>query len=52
MKAMCSRKVVDRKRTKEQLGMLRVKETVDGLATANGVRWCRHVLRTDDNSIL
>ena len=38
MRAMCSWEVVDRKTTEEQMDMLGSKETVDGLATANGVR--------------
>ena len=29
-----------------------LKETEDGLATANGVGWCGHVLRRYDNSVL
>ena len=45
-------KVVDRKTTKEQMDMLGLKETVDQLATANGVRWYGHVLRRDDDSVL
>ena len=32
--------------------MLRLKETVDRLATANTVKWYGHVLRKDDDSIL
>ena len=32
--------------------MLRLKETVDWLATANTVKWYGHVLRKDDDSIL
>ena len=31
---MCGLKVVDRKTTEEQMDMLRLKETIDGLATA------------------
>ena len=34
------------------MGMLRLKQTVDSLATANGVRWYGHMLRRDDNSVL
>ena len=33
VKAMCGRKVVDRKATEDQVNMLGMKETVDGLAT-------------------
>ena len=29
-----------------------LKENIDRLATANGVRWYGHVLRRDDNSVL
>ena len=29
-----------------------MKETIDRLATANGVRWYGHVLRRDDDSVL
>ena len=52
IRAMCIRKVVDRKTTKEQMDMLGLKETVDGLAKANGVRWYVYVLRRDDGSVL
>ena len=37
MKAMCSRKVVDRKTIEEQMNILGLKETTNRLATANGV---------------
>ena len=52
MRAMCGQKVVDRKTTEEQMDMLGLKETIHQLATANGIRWYRHVLRRDDNSVL
>ena len=39
---MCGQKVVDRKMTEEQIDMLGLKETIDRLATANGVRWYGH----------
>ena len=52
VRAMCGQKVVDRKTTEEQMDMLGLKETIDQLATANGVRWYRHVLRRDDDSVL
>ena len=42
---MCSQKVVDRKTTEKQMDMLGLKETIDQLATVNGVRWYGHVLR-------
>ena len=52
MRAMCGRKVVDRKTTQKQMDMLGLKETKDQLATANGVRWYGHVLRRDDDTVL
>ena len=38
VRAMCGQKVIDRKTTKKQMDMLVFKETIDRLATANGVR--------------
>ena len=52
VRAMCSQKVDDRKTTEEQINMLGLKETIDWLATANGVRWYEYVLRRDDDSVL
>ena len=42
VRPMCGQKVVDRKMTEEQIDMLGLKETIDRLATANGVRWYGH----------
>ena len=50
-RVMCGQKVVDRKTTEEQMGMLGLKETIDRLATMNGFRWYGHVLRKDDDSV-
>ena len=52
VRAMCGQKVVDRKTTKEQMDVLGSKETIGRLATANGVRWYGHVLKSDDDSVL
>ena len=52
VRAMCGQKVVDRKTTEEHMDMLVLRETIDRLATANGVRWYGHVLRRDDDSVL
>ena len=52
VRAICGQKVVDRKTTEEQIDMLGLKETIDQLATANGVRWYGHVLRRNDDSVL
>ena len=32
--------------------MLGLKETLKKMAKANGVRWCGHVIRRDDDNIL
>ena len=40
------------KTTEEQMDILGLRKTADGLATANGVRWYGHVLRRDDDSVL
>ena len=52
MRAMCGQKAVDRKMAEELMDMLGLKETIDRLAAANGVRWYGHVLRRDDDSVL
>ena len=52
VRAMCGQKVVDRKTTEEQMDMLGLEETIDRLATANGIRWYGHVLRRDDDNVL
>ena len=52
VRAMCGQKVVDRKTSEEQMDMLGLKETIDQLATVNGVRWYGHVLRRGDESVL
>ena len=52
VRVMCGQKVVDRKTTEEQMDILGLKETIDRLATANGVRWYGHVLRRDNDSAL
>ena len=52
VRAMCGQKVVDRKTPEEQMDILGLKETINRLARANGVRWYGHVLRKDDDSVL
>ena len=43
---------LDRKTTEDQMDMLGLRETIDRLSTANGVRWYEHKLRRDDDSVL
>ncbi|XP_006820969.1 uncharacterized protein LOC102810427 [Saccoglossus kowalevskii] len=45
VRVMCGLKLMDRKITEDLMQMLGLKETVDRLAKANGVRWYGHVLR-------
>ena len=52
VRAMCGRKVANKKTTQEQMDMLELKEIVERLTKANGVRWYGHVLRRDDHSVL
>ena len=51
VRSMCGVKLVHRKNTEELMKMLGLKETLDKMAKANGVRWYGHV-RRDDESIL
>ena len=48
MRSMCRVKLGDRK----MMEMLGLKETLDRMAKANGVRWCGHVIRRDDDNTL
>ena len=52
VRSMCGVKLVDRKNTEEQMKMLGLKEILDKMAKANGVRWYGHVVRKYDESIL
>ena len=51
-RAMCSAKVMEKKRTEDLMEMLGLKETVVQMAKANGLRWYGHVLRKDDGYVL
>ena len=52
VRSMFGLKLVNRKNMEELLEMLGLKETLDRMAKANGVRWYGHVIRRDDNNIL
>ena len=52
MRSVCGVKLVDRKYTEDLMKMLGLKETLNKLAQANGVRWYEHVVRRDEESIL
>ena len=49
---MCRVKLVDKKNTEDLMKMLGLKETLEKMAQANGVRWYGHVIRRDEESIL
>ena len=51
-RAMCGAKLMEKKRTKDLMEMLRLKETVVQMAKASGVKWYGHVLRRDDGHVL
>ena len=45
-------KLVVRKKMKQLMVMLGLKETLDRMAKANAVRWYGHVIKRDDDNIL
>ena len=51
IKALCGIKFID-KRSQEELSLLDMKDTLDGLAWASPVRWYGHVLRMYNDQIL
>ena len=51
MRAMCGVKIIE-KRSQELMSCLGLKDTLDGLARASGVRWYGHVLRRNNSDIL
>ena len=52
VRSVCGVKLVNRKKIEELMEMLRVKETLDRMAKASGLRWYGHVIRRDDDNIL
>ena len=50
MRAMCG--VMIEKRSQELVSLLGLKDILDGLARASGVRWYGHVLRRDSGDVL
>ena len=51
-RSMCGVKLVDGKNTEDLMKMLGLKETLDKMAQANGVRSYGHVVRRDEETIL
>ena len=52
VRAMCGVKLKDRESSEELMNRLGLKERVEHLAKANGVRWYGHVLRKEKDDIL
>ena len=52
VRSMRGVKLMARKNTEDLMKMLGLKETLDKMANANGVRWYGHVVRRDEESIL
>ena len=51
VRSMCRRKLEDRKNNEELMEILGLKEPLDYMAKANGVRWYGHVVRRDDDGV-
>ena len=52
VRSVCGVKLEYRKKMDELMEMLGLKETLDTVAKANGVRYYKHVVRRDDHNIL
>ena len=44
--------MIEKKRSQELMSLLGLKDTVDRLARASGVRWYGHILRRDNGDVL
>ena len=52
VRAMCGVTIIEKRRSQELMSLLCLKDTLDGLAKASGVRWYEHVLRRDNGDVL
>ena len=52
MRAMCEVKIIEKRRSQGLMSLLGLKDTLDGLARASGIRWYGHVLRMDNDDVL
>ena len=52
MRAMCGFKIVEKRRSQKLMSLQGLKDTLNGLARASGVRWYGHVLRRDKGDVL
>ena len=52
IKALCGVKISEKRRSQELMSLLSLKDILDGLARASGVRWYGHVLRRNNADVL
>ena len=52
IRAMCGVKFLEKRRSKELMSLLGLKDTLDGLARASAMRRYGHVLRRDNDEVL
>ena len=52
VRTMCGVQLKDRKRSKDLMLLLGLKETIDQFAMANSVPWYDHMLRREDDHVL
>ena len=52
VRAMCGVQLKDRKRSTEEMLMLRLNESINHLATVNSVCWYCYVLKREDGHVL
>ena len=52
VRAMCGVNPAEKKNTTELMDMLGLRETIDGLAKPQEVRWYGHVLRREEDNVL
>ena len=52
MRAMYGVKMIEKRRSQVFMSLLGLKDTLDGLAKASGVRWYGHALRRDNGDVL
>ena len=48
---MCGVKLIEKRSSQEHINLLDLEETLDRLATANGMQWYGHALRRDNDNV-
>ena len=49
---MCGVEIIEKRSSQELMSLLALRDTLDGLAKASGVRWYGHILRRDNGDVL